>query len=66
MCCKAQLLFDAAAGRNGPAFPPHAVEIGEEEVQATKEELGTSEMGWFQMGPYIEDELWEAKGEHLM
>ncbi|KAK4684500.1 hypothetical protein P7C73_g5677, partial [Tremellales sp. Uapishka_1] len=66
MCCKAQLILDAAVGRSGSTLPTSVIAVGEEECESTKIEIGTSEMGWFAMGPYIQDELWEAKGSHLM
>lgn len=70
MCCKAQLLVDAATGRPageaGREMPPGVVRVGDEECRSTKEEIGTSEMGWFCMNPYIEDEMWESKGDHLL
>lgn len=70
MCCRAQLLVDAATGRPageaGREMPPGVVRVGDEECRSTKEEIGTSEMGWFCMNPYIEDEMWESKGDHLL
>jgi len=66
MLCKSQLLFDSATHRSGPEFPAGAIRVGDEELAATKAELGTPEMGWFQMGPYIEEEMWHSRGEHLL
>jgi hypothetical protein len=66
MCCRAQLLFDSAANRSGREFPSGGVLVGDEESISTRAEIGTSEMGWFQMGPYIEDEMWASRGEHLV
>jgi hypothetical protein len=70
MCCRAQLLVDAASHRSsGPAgvdLPQGVIRVGDEECEGTKQELGTAEMGWFSMGPYIEDEIWESKGDHLL
>jgi hypothetical protein len=42
------------------------VTVGDVQCQSTKEEVGSSEMGWFCMGPYLEDEAWESKGDHLL
>jgi ribulose-5-phosphate 4-epimerase/fuculose-1-phosphate aldolase len=69
MCCKAQLLVDAAShrpsGLAGAALPNGVVRVGDDECASTKLEIGTAEMGWFCMAPYIEDEMWESKGDHL-
>ncbi|ORY28976.1 class II aldolase/adducin N-terminal [Naematelia encephala] len=66
MCCKSQLLLDAATHRPGAAMAPNVIRVGDEECASTKEEIGSSEMGWFCFGPYIEDEIWESKGDHLL
>ncbi len=70
MCCKSQLLLDAATHRqassnpslNGNSstastLPADVVLVGDEECRSTKEEIGSSPMGWFSFGPYIEDDL---------
>lgn len=60
-CCKAQLLADAARR------PDDKIEfIGKEEIEATKAEVGTPEMGWFQLAPAIEDELYYSQGDHAL
>ena len=71
MCCKAQLLVDASAGRitnadGTTSLPPHVVRVGDDECRSTKAEVGAAEMGWFCMSPYIEDELWASQGDHLL
>lgn len=59
MCCKAQVLFDSMGDKG-------KVVVGDEEAKSTMEEIGSPEMGWFSMGPYIEDELWASQGDHLL
>jgi len=60
MCCKAQILSDSM-GRSA-----EAIRVGDEECASTREEIGTPEMGWYSMGPYIEDEIWSSQGDHLL
>ncbi|KAK4685104.1 hypothetical protein P7C73_g5052, partial [Tremellales sp. Uapishka_1] len=66
MCCKAQLLVDAATQRTGSAMADTVIRVGDVECESTKLEVGSSEMGWFCLAPYIEDEEWEAKGDHRL
>ena len=47
-------------------LPNGVVRVGDDECASTKLEIGTAEMGWFCMAPYIEDEMWESKGDHLL
>lgn len=61
MCCHAQLLHDAARRESD-----QVVHAGPEEIASTKAEMGTSEMGWFSLAAYIEEEEWYSKGHHTM
>ncbi|WVR09293.1 hypothetical protein IAU60_006358 [Kwoniella sp. DSM 27419] len=61
MCCQAQLLADAARRPTDPV-----VEAGPEEIASTKAEIGTPEMGWFQLAAYMEEEEWHSKGHHRL
>lgn len=66
MCCRAQLLLDAAVGRNQTGKIPEESRvkiIGEVEREFTKEEAGSPEMGWLSFTPYYEDLEWETNGE---
>lgn len=62
MCCRAQLLLDAAVGRTPTGKLPEARVsiIGETEREFTKEEAGSPEMGWLSFAPYYEDLEWET------
>ncbi|OCF57850.1 hypothetical protein L486_05315 [Kwoniella mangroviensis CBS 10435] len=59
MCCHAQLLADAARRPTDPV-----VEAGPEEIASTKREMGSSEMGWFSLAAYIEEEEYHSGGRH--
>lgn len=59
MCCQAQLLHDAAKRDTDKV-----VSAGAEEIASTKAEIGTPEMGWFQLAAYIEEEEWHSQGRH--
>lgn len=61
MCCKAQLLADAARRPTDPM-----VEAGPEEIAATKAEMGTPEMGWFSLAAYVEEEEEHSQGKHKL
>lgn len=61
MCCKAQLLADAAL-RNGESFQT----AGLGEILSTKEEMGSPEMGWFSLAAYVEEEEERSKGRHKL
>lgn len=61
MCCKAQLLADAAL-RPGEAFTM----AGEAEILSTKDEMGSAEMGWFSLAAYVEEEEAHSQGAHRL
>lgn len=61
MCCKAQLLADAARRPDDPM-----VVAGPEEIASTKAEMGTPEMGWFSLAAYIEEEEYASQGDHKL
>jgi len=61
MCCKAQLLADAARRADDVM-----VVAGPEEIAATKAEMGTPEMGWFSLAAYVEEEEWHSNGDHKL
>ncbi|RPB13839.1 class II aldolase/adducin domain-containing protein [Morchella conica CCBAS932] len=66
MCCRAQLLFDSAVGRNQTGKIPEESRvkiIGGTEREFTKFEMGSPEMGWLNFAPYYEDLEWETKGD---
>ncbi|WRT68779.1 uncharacterized protein IL334_005759 [Kwoniella shivajii] len=59
MCCQAQLLADAARRPTDPV-----IEAGPDEIASTKREMGSSEMGWFSLAAYIEEEEYHSNGQH--
>ncbi|WWC71191.1 uncharacterized protein I206_105144 [Kwoniella pini CBS 10737] len=61
MCCQAQLLADAARRPDDKV-----VEAGPDEIQSTKGEMGTPEMGWFSLAAYIEEEEYHSGGRHKL
>jgi len=61
MCCKAQLIADAAL-RPGETL----LGVGPEEMTSTKAEMGTPEMGWLSLAAYIEEEEWHSQGDHRL
>ncbi|KAE9387976.1 arad-like aldolase/epimerase [Gymnopus androsaceus JB14] len=61
MCAKAQILADSAL-RVDEKF----IFAEENNILATREELGKPEFGWFSLAPYVEEEEWRSKGEHKL
>jgi hypothetical protein len=61
MCCHAQLLADAARRPTDPI-----VTAGPDEIASTKAELSSSEMGWFQLAGYVEEEEEWSGGKHKL
>lgn len=66
MCCRAQLLLDAAVGRNSVGGLPEDARvkiIGETEREFTKKENGSPEIGWLGFAPYYENLEWETNSD---
>lgn len=61
MCCKAQLLADAARRQTD-----RLVFAGATEILSTKKEMGSPEMGWFSLAAYIEEEEHHSNGTHRL
>ncbi|KIY64052.1 arad-like aldolase/epimerase [Cylindrobasidium torrendii FP15055 ss-10] len=61
MCCKAQLLADAAL-RPGEEY----VVASEAHILASKHEMGSPEMGWFSLAAYIDEEEHHSQGAHKL
>lgn len=59
--CQAQLLVDAAAGKNGNAKKI----INEEEARYSFNQVGTPEKGWLAFQGYYDALLEKTKGEFL-